>query len=345
MGARLVLGLGILGMAAAGYAQSGARLLVVEKGAQSLAIIDPDSGKRIASVAEGGITGHEVAASRDGKLAFVPIYGNSGVGKPGTDGREMVVIDIAAQKVIQRIDFGTAWAGDPVRPHLPVMGPPVAGHPDGLLYVTSELKNAITVIDPKNLKIIGAIPTGQAESHMLAVSHDGRWGYTANVGPGTVSVLDLTPKADGTWHNPVAVIPVSKEVQRISISMDDKMVFTSDETNSDLVVIDTATHKIQKRIPMESHGYGTAPTPDGRWLLVALEAANKVAVIDLKSRQVARNIDVAPTPQAILVTPNGKRAFVSCDQSGQVAEIDLSTWKVVRMIDAGKLADGLAWAE
>jgi len=341
-----VLALAILGIAASpGYAQSGARLLVIEKGAQSLAIIDPDSGKRIASVAEGGITGHEVAASRDGKLAFVPIYGNSGVGKPGTDGREMVVIDIAAQKVIQRIDIGSAYAGAAVRPHLPVMGPPVANYPDGLLYVTSELKNAITVLDPKTLKIIGAIPTGQAESHMLAVSHDGRWGYTANVGPGTVSVLDLTPKLDGTWHNPVTVIPISKEVQRISISMDDKMVFTSDQTNTDLVVIDTATNKIKKRIPMESHGYGSAPTPDGRWLLVAMEAVNKVAVIDLKTLEVARNIDVAATPQAILVAPDGKRAYVSCDRSGQVAEIDLSTWKVARMIDAGKVADGLAWAK
>ena len=64
------------------------RLLVAEKGAQSLAIIDPASGSVLASVPEGGITGHEVIASADGKLAFVPIYGNSGVGKPGTDGTE-----------------------------------------------------------------------------------------------------------------------------------------------------------------------------------------------------------------------------------------------------------------
>jgi len=64
-----------------------ARLLVAEKGQQSLAIIDPVSGKVLASVPEGGVTGHEVIASPDGRLAFVPIYGNSGVGKPGTDGR------------------------------------------------------------------------------------------------------------------------------------------------------------------------------------------------------------------------------------------------------------------
>ena len=41
------------------------------------------------------------------------------------------------------------------------------------------------------LKIIAKIPTGHPESHMLAITHDGHYGYTANVGSGTVSVLDL----------------------------------------------------------------------------------------------------------------------------------------------------------
>jgi DNA-binding beta-propeller fold protein YncE len=345
---RMVLGLVVTGamatVAAVGYAQTSGKLLVVEKGAQSLGIVDPASDTEIGVVSEGKLpghdTGHEVAASRGGKLAYVPIYGDAGVGKSGTDGREMVVIDVAAQKIVDRVDFG-----HPVRPHLPVLGPPVAGHPDGLLYVTTELDKAITVIDPKTLKILGTISTGQPESHMLAVSHDGRRGYTANVGPGTISVLDLTGKT-GQARNPLTVIPVAGTVQRISISMDDRMVFTSDQTKPELDVIDTATNTVKKRIPMESAGYGSAVTPDGHWLLVAMMAVNKVAVIDLKTLTVARNVDLAAGthPQEALVRPDGKTAYVSCDKSGQVAEIDLATWKVTHMIAAGKVADGLAWA-
>src|SRR3954463_9700050 len=112
-------------------------VLVANKGDNSLGIIDPVSGKQIAEVPEGGVTGHEVTASRDGKLAYVPIYGNSGVGQPGTDGSNMAIIDIAARKVIGNVDFGKG-----VRPHLPVLGPK-----NGLLYVSTELANAITVID------------------------------------------------------------------------------------------------------------------------------------------------------------------------------------------------------
>ena len=58
-------------------------LLVAEKGARSLAIVDPAAGNVVASVPEGGITGHEVTSSPDGRFAYVPIYGNSGMGSRG----------------------------------------------------------------------------------------------------------------------------------------------------------------------------------------------------------------------------------------------------------------------
>jgi YVTN family beta-propeller protein len=302
-------------------------LVVIEKGAQSLAIIDPVAAKLVASVPEGGVTGHEVAASADGRFAYVPIYGDSGVGLPGTNGHNMVVIDIAAHKVTGSVDFGHG-----VRPHLPVWGP------DGLLYVTTELDNSVTIVDPATLKIIGTIPTNQPESHMLAISHDGKRGYTANVGPGTVSVLDLKGR------NTIAVIPISKKTQRISISMDDRQVFTADQVKPQLAVIDTATNKVKTWIPLPGTGYGSSPTPDGRWLLIALPDAAKVAVIDLSAMKVARTIDVPPAPQAVLTSSDGKVAYASCAATNQVAEIDLATWKVTRLISTGKSPDGMAWA-
>jgi YVTN family beta-propeller protein len=308
-------------------AQQG-RLLVTQKGDRSLAIVDPAAGKVVVSVPEGGITGHEVTASPDGRLAYVPIYGNSGVGKPGTDGTNMVVIDIASQKVAGNLDFGRG-----VRPHLPVFGPK-----DGLLYVSTELEHSISIIDPKTLKIIGSIPTGQAESHMFTISHDGRRAYTANVGPGTVSVLDMAGRKT------LKVIPISGNTQRIAISMDDRWVFTADQEKPRLAVIDTSTNEVKSWIPLEGFGYGSAPTPDGHWLVIALPDQNKVAVIDLKTMQVAKTIEVGTYPQEVLIRPDGRAAYVSCMHSDQVAEIDAGTWKLTRMIATGKGTDGLAWA-
>jgi len=56
-------------------------LLAVNQGEATLGIVDPQAGKQVATIAEGGVTGHEVAVSLDGKTAYVPIYGDSSVGK------------------------------------------------------------------------------------------------------------------------------------------------------------------------------------------------------------------------------------------------------------------------
>jgi len=303
-------------------------LLVANKGHNSLGIIDPVAGRQIAEIAEGGVTGHEIATSPDGRFAYVPIYGNSGVGMPGTDGSNMVVIDLAARKITGNVDFGKG-----VRPHLPMFGPK-----NGLLYVSAELDRSLSIIDPSTLKIIGSIPTGQEQSHMFAITRDGRRAYTANVGPGTVSVLDLDAR------RVITIIPVSGQVQRISLSVDDKLVFTSDVTKPRLAVIDTATNKIKTWVPLPGLGYGSATTSDGHWLILALPLIHQVAVVDLATLKVAQTIDVPVRPQEVLVSPDNRVAYVSCDQSAKVAVISLSDWKVKQLIDAGPGADGLAWA-
>jgi DNA-binding beta-propeller fold protein YncE len=326
----LTLPLSLLMMNASALPDSAVKpmLVATNQGDRDLSIIDPVAAKQLATVPEGGITGHEVATSPDGRTAYVPIYGSSGVGKPGTDGHEMVVIDIASRAVTGKVDFGHG-----VRPHCPVYD-----RASGMLYVTTELDQTVTIIDPKTLKIVGTVPTGQKESHMLVISRDGKRGYTANVGAGSVSALDLTGRKT------IAIIPISSETQRIAISNDDKMVFTSDQTKPQLAVIDTATNKIKTWVPLPAVGYGTSPTPDGRFLLVVMPKANQVAVVDLASLKVVRTVDVPEDPVKILARPDGKVAYVSCSKAKQVAVVDLSQWKVESLIDAGKGVDGLAWA-
>ena len=303
-------------------------LLVANKGDHTLGIIDPEAGRQIAAVAESGVTGHEVTASPDGKFAYVPIYGDSGVGDPGTDGRTMDVIDIDARRVVATIDFGR-----PVRPHCAMFGPK-----DGLLYVSTELTNSIDVIDPHTHKIVGHIPTGAPESHMFILSRDGRRAYTSNVHPGSVSAIDLAArKVD-------AVIPISAKSQRIALSADDRYAFTSDQTQPRLAVIDTASNTVTRWIPLEGVAYGMAATSDGRWLLVTLPNAGQVAVVDLNTMKAVRSVEVPKFPQEIVVRPDNGVAYVSCHESRKVAAIDLKTWKVEKLIEAGTKADGLAWA-
>ncbi|HEY2941875.1 MAG TPA: YncE family protein, partial [Vicinamibacteria bacterium] len=152
------------------------------------------------------------------------------------------------------------------------------------------------------------------------------------------SAIDLAAK------KVTAVIPVSSYAQRIALSVDDGLVFTADQTEPRLAVIDTKTNQRKQWVALPGVAYGTAPTPDGRWLVIAIPGVNKVGLLDLKTMQLARTLDVPKAPQEVVVRPDGRVAYVSCDASHKVAVIDLKEQKVERMIEAGPQADGLAWA-
>src|SRR5467141_3894468 len=228
---------------------AGGLLVVANQKEHTLLVVDPDNRRELARISV-GVNGHEVIVSKDSRFAYVPIYGNSGVGRPGTDGSTIDVIDLQERKLAATIDLGK-----PLRPHRAEFGA------DGLLYVTAELANAVDVIDPSTRKVLAEIPTGEPQSHMLVLSPDGQRGYTANVSAGSVSVLDLTKR------KLIRTIPVAKSVQRISISPDSRRIFTHDQDAPCIAVIEATTNKISNWIALPDVAYASAPTLDGRRLL------------------------------------------------------------------------------
>jgi YVTN family beta-propeller protein len=287
-------------------------------------VVDASSHKVLARVGV-DVNGHEVAVSPDHKLGYVPIYGNSGVGKPGTDGATVEVIDLASGRALRIIDLGK-----PVRPHCAKFGP------DGMLYVSAELDKAIYIVDPASGKVVGKAPTGAEEAHMFVISPDGKRAYTANVGPGSVSVVDLQNRSV------VTVIPVAKHVQRISVSPDGKSVFTHDQGAPRIAVIDTASNKIARWIDLPDTVYSSLPTPDGR-SLVANSPSGKLFVIDVASGKVAASYPIPQAIGAITIDAAGDFAYVSCPQKGTIEVLNLHAKKLEEPITMTPGVDGLEW--
>ncbi|MGI4852931.1 MAG: cytochrome D1 domain-containing protein [Janthinobacterium lividum] len=303
-------------------------LITANQGPNNLALIDLATGKQVGTLDEQGkIKVHELAMLPDGKTLIAPIYGNSGVGKPGTDGTEVLVFDVPSRKVTHVIDLGKG-----LRPHQPTYDPT-----RNVVYVTTELQQAMTAIDAKTFKVLYTVPTGQAESHMFVLSHDGRFGYTANVGPGTVSVMDMNT------HKLVTVIPVAPHLQRIAISRDDKTVFVSDTTTPRVAAIDTATNKLRSWIDLPSPGFGARATADGKYLLICMPDASKLGLVDVATMKLVKTIDVAGKPQEILFSPDGSRAWASSFGVPQVAEIDTESWTLTRELPGTDRNDGMAY--
>jgi YVTN family beta-propeller protein len=300
-------------------------LVVANQVEHTLLVVDPESRRELAKIVV-GVNGHEVAVSKDGRFAYVPIYGNSGVGRPGTDGSTIDVVDLQERKLADTIDLGK-----PLRPHGAEFGP------DGLLYVTAELANAVDVIDPSTRKVLAEIPTGQSQSHMLVLSADGRRGYTANVSAGSVSVLDVAKRTL------VTTIPVAKTVQRISMSVDGLRVFTHDQDAPRVAVIDTTTNRITNWIELPASPFASAPTPDGAWLLVLSTAANRLFVVDLKTLKVARTLEIPTRSSEILIAPGGETAYISGTGAGKIAVLNLRSWELQPSIELTPGVDGLAW--
>jgi YVTN family beta-propeller protein len=303
-------------------------LLVVNHGDATVSLVDPNLLHLIKNVAKAvpRMVGHEVDVSADGNFAYVPLYGDSGLGRPGSDGDVILVLDLNTGTISNQIHFRTG-----VRPHRPILN-----SKDKHLYVTTELLNSISIVDTKTFKVVGTIPTGAAQSHMLALSRDGRFGYTANVSSGTISVLDL--KSRSLVHK----IQVATTIQRIAVSADDRVLATSDQLLPRLAIIDVKTQGV-RWIPLPSSGCGSAFTGDGKTLLITMPQAGQLALIDLEIGAVKKVIDIGPRPQEVLIRPDGKLAYVSCFGSNFVAAVDLSSNTVVDRVETGAKADGMAW--
>ncbi len=154
-------------------------MLVVSKGLPGITLYDAGTQQSICD-AQMGVSPHEAAFSLDGRTAYVPVYGSSGVGQPGTDEHILHFIRTSDCKEIGSLD-----TGENKRPHGIAVG-----H-SGTIYLTSEIAQSVLLIDPERHRIIAKIPTGSQYSHMLAVTQDEKKIYVSNVQSKTVSVLDV----------------------------------------------------------------------------------------------------------------------------------------------------------
>jgi hypothetical protein len=266
------------------------RILVVCKGDRSLEIIDLERGRSTGGVVASGDRPREVAASRDGTVGYVPVYSDAGVGAPGSDGRAIDIIDLVRARTMATVEFPFAS-----RPHLPLLGP------DGMLYVSTELDESLSVFDPRTMRLVRQLATGPAQSHMFAFSPDGRTIAVANVGPGTVSVLD---RVSGALRG---IVEVTATVNRISFDARSRLAFTADQESPRIDMPDRdhrsrhARGRRSHRCAAASAGDRGAPRRKARLLRLRRQRCGRRG--RLREPSVSRVIPTGRNPDGIAWSP------------------------------------------
>jgi YVTN family beta-propeller protein len=294
-------------------------LIVGNKEENSLAIVDPGTGKVLARVPTGEGP-HEVAVSADGKLAFVANYGTG-----PNPGHTLSVIDLVGQKEVRKVDLAPM-----LRPH----GLAVAG---GKVYFTAEANRLVGRYDPVANKIDWVMGTGQGTTHMVVAGKTPDQLFTANITGDTISIIE---------RNAVTAIPVGKGPEALDLSPDGKELWTAHSRDGGVSIIDLASKKVVQTLNLGTKRSNRLKfTPDGKRVLITDLDGGELLVLDAAARKEIQRVKLGKMPEGILIAKDGSRAYVCVAGDDQIAIVDLATLQVTGHLTTGKGPDGMAWAD
>lgn len=304
---------------AVGNAAPQGRLLVLNKGENTLAIVDPAARALLGTVPTGA-SPHEVTASADGTTAYVANYG------PGPEpGNTLSVIDLSGGKPPRTVDLGALR-----RPHGIVEG-------GGKIWLTCEVNRAVARYDPATDRVDWIMGTGQDATHMLAVAPDQKRIYTANIRSATVTVLDFTVQP-----SVITQIPVRPAPEGIDLRADGRELWVVHRNGGGLTILDTATRRADT-LNVGGDPFRVRLTPDGTRAVITNPRDGEVLLLDVSSRRVVKRLALDGVPAGIAVAPDSRFAAVALLGAGAIALLDLSDLSLLGTVATGESPDGLWW--
>ena len=298
-------------------------LLVLDKEDNMLSIIDPATSRAVVRIPTGEGP-HEIAASDDGRLAFVANYGAR------TPGNTISVIDVVAQKELRRVELGALR-----RPH-------GIAFADSRVWFTAEQNRLIARYDPASNQIDWILGIGQNGTHMLVFSKDRSQIFTSNIGSDSLTLLARSGDSAG-WS--ATNISVGKGPEGGDLSPDGREYWAANSGDGSISIVDVAAKKVVQTLNVQTGRSNRLKfSPDGKLVLVSDLGNNALLVLDAASRKEVKRLNLGRQPEGILIVPDLSRAYVAVAGENAVAVLDLKTLEVTGRIPTGKGPDGMAWA-
>ncbi len=307
-------------------------LLVLSKADKTLSIVDPATRKVVARMPSGPDP-HEVAASADGKLAFISNYGGGAY-------NTITPVDLVGQKALPAVDLG------------PLRGPHGLMFAGGKVWFTAEAAKVIGSLDPATMKVDWILGTGQNRTHMIYVFDDLKRMITSNVSSATMTIVDKTvrtgpgpggPPSGGDWEE--TVIAVGRGAEGFDVSPDRREIWAANAADGTVSIVNLETRKVTDTLDANVRSANRLKfTPDGKRVLVSTLSAPDLVIIDAVSHQEVKRLKIGRGAAGIQMEPDGSRAYVACTPDNYVVVVDLKSLEQADKFDAGKQPDGMAWA-
>lgn len=269
------------------------------------AAASPSASPNVYAAAAAGLVRPDVAA--DKPLVYVP----------NTQSDDVYVIDPATYKVV-----GHFYGGAEPQHVVPA-------YDMRTLYVTSSRVpgGSVLPIDPRTGKPGKIIPV--QDVYNLYFTPDGKYAWVVAEAYKRIDFYD--PK---TWKRVrSASFPQCKGINHIDFTADGRTALASCEFANRMVVIDVASGKLVRDLPLDVVPDGmpqdTRLLPDGSRFITADMHANGVYVFD---GQAHKRIGFVPTGQGahgIYFSRDGRRVFVSNRDEGSVSVLDAGTLKPI----------------
>ena len=112
------------------------------------------------------------------------------------------------------------------------------------------------------------------------------------------------------------------------------MVACTDSNAAD--VIDPATGKSVRRVPLGDEPEAFDLSPDGKTIYVSNEDEAEASFVDAATGRVLQSIKVGQEPEGVKLSADGKTLYVTSEVASMVHVIDVASAKVVKNVKVGK---------
>jgi YVTN family beta-propeller protein len=272
---------------------------------------------------------HEAAVSPDGRTVVVTNYNKQGAGPQKT----LSVIALPGGDTTKTIDLGEYRAPHDIR-----------WVDDARVVITVEGSQALLVVNVTSGQVERVFKTGQAVSHMLALSTDRTRLYCSNMRSGSVSAFDFKT------GEKIKDVQTGKECEGVGVTPDGRWVWAGNRAEDTISIIDTKSLEVVKRIPSKGFPYRVQFTRDGKFALIPHAQASSLVVADVAKQEIVKSIKLGltkvaePSTAGVFPHPDNRHAFVTVRNDNSMLVLDLVTGETIGRVEVQASPDGVTYS-